>query len=359
MAGKRKKGVVKAASSELEPTFEQTYLRIRDIQVQARNRAWRAVGSEQIRSAWETGREIVEEEQRGAARAAYGSRVIEALSERLTAELGKGYTANNLWYMRQFYQIFPNLHALRGELSWTHYRLLLSVENEQARSFYLNEAARAHWSTRELGRQINSLLFERLAKSRDKEGVLRLANQGAEPFSPTDLMRDPFVLEFTGLPEHGQWLETDLEQALMDRLQQFLLELGRDFFFVARQKRITVDNEHNYIDLVFYHRTLRCFVLIDLKVGVLSSADVGQMLAYVGYYRRHEMQESENPPVGLILCTDSQRTIARYALPEGQQQIFAARYQLYLPTEAELQAELERERRELEAELAKLEVPNE
>ena len=246
--------------------------------------------------------------------------------------------------MRQFYLTFPILHALRGELTWTHYRLLLSVENEQARSFYLNESIKSNWSTRDLSRQINSLLHERLSKSRDKEGVLRLANQGAEPFSPADLMRDPFVLEFTGLPERGQWLESDLEQALMDRLQQFLLELGRDFFFVARQKRISVDNEHNYVDLVFYHRTLRCFVLIDLKVGKLTSADVGQMLAYVGYYQRHEMREGENPPVGLILCTDAERTIARYALLERDQQVFAARYQLYLPSEAELQAELERER---------------
>jgi predicted nuclease of restriction endonuclease-like (RecB) superfamily len=354
MAGKNKKQIVNVALSELEPSFEQTYLRIRDIQIQARNRVWKAVNTEQVRSAWETGREIVEEEQRGAARAAYGSRLIEALSKRLTAEFGKGFDASNLRYMRGFYRAFPIRDALRHELSWTHYRQLLSVENEQARQFYLLESINANWNTRDLARQIHSLLYERLSKSRDQEGVLRLANQGAEPFSPADLMRDPFVLEFTGLPERGQWLETDLEQALMDRLQQFLLELGKDFFFVARQRRITVDNEHNYVDLVFYHRSLRCFVLIDLKLGALKSVDVGQMLAYVGYYKHHEMQEGENPPVGLILCTDADRTIARYALPEGQQQVFAARYQLYLPTEAELQTELERERRELEAKRARL-----
>jgi len=344
MAARGKKSLVKAASSELEPSFEQTYTRIREILLEARGHALRAVDTEMAQAYWKTGYEIVEEEQRGAKRAKYGARVIQMLSERLTAEFGPGYTPTNLKYMRQFYLAFPIGHAVRDQLSWTHYRMILSVKNKQARNFYLNEAAKANWSTRELDRQINSLLFERLAKSRDKEGVLRLANQGAEAFTPEDLLRDPFVLEFTGLPERGQWLETELEQALMDRLQQFLLELGRDFFFVARQKRITVETEHNYIDLVFYHRILRCFVLIDLKVGALSSADVGQMLAYVGYYKRHEMQDGESPPVGLILCTDAQRTIARYALPEGQQQVFAARYQLYLPTEAELQAELERER---------------
>jgi predicted nuclease of restriction endonuclease-like (RecB) superfamily len=275
MAAKDKKSF-KTKSDELEPTFEQTYLRIRDILLGARNRALRAVDNEAVKASWETGREIVEEEQRGKARADYGTKLIQTLSKRLTAELGRGYTANNLWYMRQFYQTFPILHALRGELSWTHYRLLLTVKNVQARSFYMNEAIKANWSTRQLDRQIDSLLFERLAKSRNKEGVLALANEGVEVFKPQDLLRDPFVLEFTGLPERGEWLETDLEQALMDKLQQFLLELGRDFFFVARQKRITVDNEHNYIDLVFYHRTLRCFVL---KVGKLTGGDVGQMLS--------------------------------------------------------------------------------
>ncbi len=350
MAGRGKKSVVrKTASSSLEFAFEPTYRRIREILLEARSRVWRGVNTVMLRAYWDVGHEIVEGELRGKDRAKYGAGVLTDLAERLTAEFGKGYDRTNLTNMRNFYLTFPIFDAVRQELSWTHYRMLSRIENEQARSFYLQEAVKANWNTRDLNRQIDSLLFERLSKSRDKEGVLRLANQGAEPFGPADLMRDPFVLEFTGLPERGQWLETDLEQALMDRLQQFLLELGRDFFFVARQKRITVDNEHNYIDLVFYHRTLRCFVLIDLKVGALSSADVGQMLAYVGYYKRHEMQEGENPPVGLILCTDSQRTIARYALPEGQQQVFAARYQLYLPTEAELQVELERERRELEA----------
>lgn len=193
-------------------------------------------------------------------------------------------------------------------------------------------------------RQIASLLFERLAASRDRAGVLALAAQGAEPYQPADLVRDPYLLEFTGLPERGNWQERDLEQALMDRLQQFLLELGRDFFFVARQQRITIDGDHFYIDLVFYHRTLRCFVLIDLKVGKLTQQDLGQMLLYTGYYGEREVRDDENPPVGLILCTDKNEAVVRYTLGAANQQVFAARYQRYLPTEEELRRALVRER---------------
>lgn len=344
MAGKPTKKLVKPAPDNLELSFEQSYIRIRDILRSAKKRALKAIDNEMIQAAWQTGREIVEEEQRGSKRAAYGSRIILTLSERLTKDVGKGFDESNLRYMRGFYIAFANRDALRHELTWTHYRLILSVKNEQARHFYLTESIKSNWSTRELNRQLNSLLFERLAKSRDQQGVLQLANEGMEAFKPEDLIRDPFILEFTGLPERGQWLENDLEQALMDKLQQFLLELGRDFFFVARQKRITVHSEHNYIDLVFFHRTLRCFVLIDLKIGTLTSADVGQMLGYIGYFEAHEMRPDENPPVGLILCTDTETSFARYALRKSEEKIFAARYQLYLPTEAELQAELERER---------------
>ncbi len=335
--------------SDLLPTSIEALERIRTILAQARAQALQAVNSEMVRAYWKIGQVIVEEEQRGAERAEYGARLIQSLAERLSQEFGKGFNERNLRFMREFYQAFPNWNAVRSELSWTHYRILSRIDKPEARSFYLEEAIRSRWSTRELERQVNSLLFERLARSRDKEGVLALANQGAEVHRPADLVRDPYVLEFTGLPERGQWQESDLEQALMDRLTQFLLELGRDFFFVARQKRISVDAEHNYIDLVFYHRTLRCFVLIDLKVGKLTPQDVGQMLAYVGYYEEHEMREGENPPVGLILCTDHTSTIARYALRRGQEQVFAARYLVHLPSEEELRAELERERAELEA----------
>ena len=218
----------------------------------------------------------------------------------------------------------------------------------EAREFYATECAKARWSTRELERQISTLLYERLALSTDKDGLLALAAEGHQPYRPEDLIKDPYVLEFTGLPQSTRLTESDLEQALMDRLQTFLLELGRDFFFVARQKRLTIDGDHFYVDLVFYHRRLRCFVLIDLKVGKLTQQDIGQMLLYTGYYEAEEMQEGENPPVGLILCTDKNDAVVKYTLSQTSQPVFASRYKLYLPTEEELQSELRRERDSLE-----------
>lgn len=303
-----------------------------------------------VQAYWQIGREIVEEEQRGHSRADYGARLIEELAGQLSKEFGRGFIPRNLRYMREFYQAFPNWNAVRSELSWTHHRLLSAVQKPEARAFYGAECVKARWSTRELERQISTLLFERLALSTDKEGVLALAAEGHEPYRPKDLIKDPYVLEFTGLPQSPRLNESDLEQALMDRLQTFLLELGRDFFFVARQKRITIEGDHFYIDLVFYHRRLRCFVLIDLKVGKLTQQDIGQMLLYAGYYEAEEMQEGENPPVGLILCTDKNDAVVRYTLSQTTQPVFASRYKLYLPTEEELQSELRRERSSLEIE---------
>lgn len=319
----------------------ETLSRIRDILARSRSQALVAVNAAMVQAYWQIGREIVEEEQRGSERAQYGAQLIDLLSARLTAEFGKGFIPRNLRFMREFYLAFPIWNAVRSELSWTHYRLLSRVDKPEARQFYLHECVRSHWSTRELERQIASLLYERLALSRDQEGVLRLSEQGAQVFSPADLVRDPYVLEFTGLPEQrGIWQESDLEQALMDRLQQFLLELGSDFFFVARQKRLTIDGEHFYIDLVFYHRSLRCFVLIDLKNGKLTHQDIGQMLMYVGYYEAEEMREGENPPVGILLCADKSDAVVRYTLSQSAQQVFASRYQLHLPTEETLRREL-------------------
>jgi predicted nuclease of restriction endonuclease-like (RecB) superfamily len=336
---------------DLPPTALETISRIREILETSRDQALTAVNTAMVRAYWLIGREITEEELRGADRAGYGTRLLNLLSERLSLEFGKGFDRSNLTNMRGFYLAFPNVDALRQELSWTHYRHLSRIQNENARAFYTQEAIQARWSTRELERQIGSFLFERLAKSRDETGVRTLAEQGATAFKPTDLLRDPFVLEFTGLPERHAWHEADLEQALIDRLQEFLLELGRDFFFVARQKRITVDGDHFYIDLVFYHRTLRCFVLIDLKTGKLTQQDIGQMLLYTGYFEAEEMRQGENPPVGLILCADKNEAVVRYTLGQRTEQIFAARYQLYLPTEEELRRELERERVEAMLEL--------
>jgi len=343
------------ASPSAAASAAECLARVRAILQSARHQALQTVNAAMVQAYWQVGREIVEEEQRGQGRTEYGARLVEELAAGLTREYGKGFNARNLWYMKGVYQAFPNLgaeivNAARSQLSWTHYRLLSRIDKPEARAFYAAECAKARWSTRELERQVSTLLYERLALSTDKEGVLALATQGHEPYRPEDLIKDPYVLEFTGLPQSPGLSESDLEQALMDRLQAFLLELGRDFFFVARQKRITVDGDHFYIDLVFYHRRLRCFVLIDLKVGKLTQQDIGQMLLYAGYYEAEETQEGENPPVGLILCTDKNDAVVRYTLSQTSQPVFASRYKLYLPTEEELRSELRRERDSLEIE---------
>lgn len=252
--------------------------------------------------------------------------------------------------MRKFYIVFPIRGALRHELSWTHYRLLLKVENSNAREFYKIECANSHWSTRELERQISSLLFERLALSRDKKGVLELAKKGHHIAAPSDIVKDPYVLEFLGLEKHEKYLEKDIEQALIDKLQQFLLELGKGFSFIARQQRITLDGDHFYIDIVFYNRLTRSFVLIDLKVEKLTHQDIGQMQMYLNYYKRTQMIEGENEPIGIVLCAEKNDAVVRYTLPEGRKRIFASRYKLYLPTEEELAAELIREKKAIEVE---------
>jgi predicted nuclease of restriction endonuclease-like (RecB) superfamily len=324
------------------------YDRIRGILDGARRQTWQAVNAAMLVAYWEIGRAIVEEEQRGKARAAYGKRLIYDLADRLSSDYGKGFDRSNLWHMRAFYLAYPILDAVRRELSWTHYRLLLRVEKLEARAFYEIEAVNARWSTRELERQINSLLFERLALSRDKDGVLALAQQGHEVIRPSDLVKDPYVLEFVGLRQDERFLEADLERALMDNLQQFLLELGKGFAFMARQQRITLDGEHYYIDLVFYNRLTRSFVLLDLKLGKLTHQDLGQMLMYVNYYQREMTAPDENPPIGIVLCADKSEAVVRYTLPEGNRTIFASRYQLYLPTEEELAAEMTHAREEIE-----------
>jgi predicted nuclease of restriction endonuclease-like (RecB) superfamily len=268
------------------------------------------------------------------------------------SDFGKGFHERNLLFMRSFYDKFRNVNALRSELTWTHYRILLRVEKAEARAFYEAETSNSRWSTRELERQINSMLFERLALSRDKEGVMELATKGHEIQRPEDLVKDPYVLEFTGIRQGEKFLETDLEQALIGKLQQFLLELGKGFAFMARQQRITLDGRHFYIiDLVFYNRLTRSFVLIDLKIGELTHQDLGQMQMYVNYYQREMTAKDESPPIGIVLCAHKSDAVVRYTLPEGNNQIFASKYKLYLPTEEELVEELLRERRIIEREL--------
>jgi predicted nuclease of restriction endonuclease-like (RecB) superfamily len=338
--------------------------RVAAILEQARSNVIRSVNSQMVIAYWLIGREIVEEEQHGASQAGYGEYLIQDLSKRLGKRYGKGYSVTNLKYFRQFYLTYRNRdpkigHAVRGRLpmpaeenghaardsfdqnlSWTHYRLLLKVENEHARSFYEIEAAKNRWSSRQLERQINSLLFERLLKSRDKEGLLQLANQGQIIEKPIDTIKDPYVLEFLDLPESHRIVESDLENALISHLQEFLLELGSGFAFVGRQKRLTLDGDIFYPDLVFYHIKLKCYVVIDLKVAKLTHGDLGQMQMYVHYYDREVRSPEDNPTIGLILCTDKNDSVVKYVLDEENRQIFASRYKLVLPDEQKLAAEL-------------------
>jgi predicted nuclease of restriction endonuclease-like (RecB) superfamily len=355
------------------------YHRIREILESARAGVARSVNTAQVVAHWLIGQEIVEEEQRGKRRAGYGEKLLRDLSSRLTTELGKGFSVDNLELCRRFFLEYPALlvndksdavrrkssnllpgtnlairHAVSGEswqpgqlnpnLSWTHYRTLLRVSRSEARAFYEIEALKNNWSARELERQINSLLYERLALSKDKKGLLRLATKGQEIQQPGDVFKDPVMIEFLGLPESPRLVESRLEHSLIDNLQSFLLELGKGFAFVARQERITLDGDHFYIDLVFYHAVLKCYVLIDLKVGKLTHADLGQLQFYVNYFDRERRTEGDNPTLGLILCTDKNDAVVQYTLgPEQEQQIFTSRYKLHLPTEAELQAEIRRE----------------
>ena len=274
---------------------------------------------------------------------------MKELSKQMTQDFGKGFTVSNLKNMRQFYLTFPNGYALRSELSWTHYRLLMRVENENAREFYMQEAVKSQWSTRQLERQINSFFYERLLSSKNKEQVAEEIQTLEPAKKPEDVIRDPYVLEFLGLKSNDDFYESDLEQALITHLQKFLLELGRGFSFVARQKRITFDGRHFRIDLVFYNYILKCFVLIDLKVGDLTHQDLGQMQMYVHYYERELMNEGDNPPIGIVLCADKSESVVKYTLPENETQIFASKYKVYLPSEEELLRELNQEYQALEA----------
>jgi predicted nuclease of restriction endonuclease-like (RecB) superfamily len=303
----------------------------------------RTVNTEMVQAYWLIGQAIVEQEQKGKKCAGYGEHLIEGLSERLRADGQKGFHVRNLWWMRDFFVKFPILNALRSELSWTHYRLLLKVESDNARAFYETEAAAAHWGTRELDRQISSFFFERTTLSKQKRQMLERGRTKGETYAPQDFIKDPVVLEFLQLRDVPQLTEAQIETALLDHLQEFLLELGKGFSFVARQQRITIDGDHFFMYLVLYNRLLRCFVLWDLKLGKLTHQDLGQMPLYVNYYTREMREEWEAPAIGVILCADKNDAVVKYTLPEDAHNIFAARYKLYLPTEAEIAAEIKRE----------------
>jgi len=337
-------------SIKIKP-IDTTYQSVKQILEEARKKAYSAVNFAMVQAYWSIGRIIVEEEQKGKAKAGYGEYLLKELSERLTKDFGKGFDYSNVKNMRQFYLVFPIGDALRSQLSWTHYRLLMRIEKEAVRNFYIEECIAASWSTRQLERQINSFYYERLLSSRNK-GRVRAEIRKLEPGpGPHDIIRDLYVLEFLGLKENKAYLENELEQGLIDKLHDFLLELGKGFSFVARQKRITIDSDHFYIDLVFYNYILKCFVLIDLKVGKLTHQDIGQMDFYIRYFEKEVKLPGDNPTIGLILCAEKNEAMAKYTLLKGSKTLFASKYKLYLPTEKELKEELKRERQLLELEM--------
>lgn len=327
---------------------DQLYQKVVTILEESRAAANRAVNTAMVRAYWLIGEAIVEQEQHGKKRADYGANLIDSLSAKLTKHYGKGFVARNLWWMRDLYLKFPILNAVRSELSWTHYRLLLKVGDPDARAFYESEAAEGNWSTRQLERQITTLTYERIALSQNKQKLLKQTRDKAEEQSPLDFVKDPFVLEFLGLRENKDYQERDLEAAIIDHLREFILELGKGFAFVGRQVRITLDGDHFYIDLVFYNYLLRCFVLLDLKLGKLTHQDIGQMQMYVNYYEEECAPRDDNPPIGIILCADRNDAVVRYTLKETNSKIVTARYQTYLPSEAELKAELLQAKQQLE-----------
>ena len=341
--GKRKIEKSIAPVKELEGLLGS----LRTLIQESRNHVLRAVDVIQVRTCWEVGRHIVEFEQGGATRAEYGARLLPSLATQLTDEFGRGFDASNLRNMRLFYKAFPNCDAVRHELSWTHYRSLLRVEDERARFWYMNEAASQNWSTRALDRQIGTLYYERLLVSQERCPVKDEAEKriGELQASPRSFVRDPVVLEFLGFPETGKILESNMEQALIDNLQSFLLELGKGFAFIARQQRISTESKDFYVDLVFYNYILKCFVLFEIKTGELTHQDIGQMDMYVRIYDDLRRGSDDNPTVGIILCARKDASLVRYSVMNGHERLFATKYKLVLPTEEELRAELEREQR--------------
>lgn len=323
----------------------QLLKQLRALLQQSRQQLQQNINTTMVHTYWQVGRLIVEQEQQGSDRAAYGKQVLKQLSNVLTAEFGKGFDSSNLRNMRSFYLVFPKYDAVRHKLSWTHYRSLIRIDNEQARQWYLEEAISQSWSARALERQISSLYFERLLSSQDKAPVKQEAKEKTSKLavSQKNYLRDPYIFDFLNLP-HQSLIESNVEQGLIDNLQKFLLELGKGFAFVERQQRISTEDQDFYIDLVFYNFKLKCFLLIDLKIGKLNHQDVGQMDTYVRMYDQLKKESDDNPTIGLILCSEKSEAVAKYSVLADGKQLFASKYLPYLPTEEELRIELERER---------------
>ena len=326
------------------------FAEIREVLVTARRTAYKAVNFAMVTAYWNVGRLIIEDEQQGNTRAEYGKAILADLSKRLTDEFGKGFDERELRRIRQFYLVFPKWDALRPELTWTHYRLLIRVQNEQARLWYMNEAAEQTWSSRQLDRQISVLYYERLLNSTDTLSVRKEAENNLAQLAPQEFIHDPYVLEFLNLKNYPALHETDIEKSLINNLQSFLLELGKGFCFVARQKLMRYEEEDFYVDLVFYHSILKCHVLIDLKLGKLTHQDVGQMDSYIRMFDDLYKHTDDNPTLGLILCSDKNEAVVKYSVLAEHRQIFASKYLLELPTPEVLQQEIMRERKQLEIE---------
>jgi len=332
---------------------ENFYRKVKELLRNAQKTVVQTVNKTMVITYFEIGKMIIEEEQKGKERAEYGKQLTKELSQRLSKEFGKGFSITNIQQMRNFYLIYQKQQTLsvnsekqqtlsdKFNLSWSHYLKLMRIEDEDERKFYEIEAYKNNWSLRELQRQYDSALYTRLALSRDKKGVLELAEKGLIIEKPKDAIKDPYILEFIGLPEQSKYTESELEQKLIDKLEHFLLELGTGFTFVARQKRITFEEKHFRIDLVFYNRILKCFVLIDLKIGELKHQDIGQMQMYVNYYDREIILNDENKTIGIILCQNKSESVVKYTLPENNEQIFASKYQTVLPSKEELKQLIE------------------
>ena len=316
---------------------------IKNIIAQAKDKAVRSVDTERVRMYWQIGKVVFEEEQQGEDRAAYGTFLIESLSKQLQPQFGTGFSRRQLYWYVQFYRTFSNVSALRTHFNWTHYKTLISIDNEDKREFYIAEAEKNNWSARQLERQVNSQLFERLLMSNDVKSVLKVARSEQQPSEAKEIIKDPMVLEFLGLKREASYYEKDLEAAIITHLQDFLLEMGNGFSFVARQKRIHLDGDEFFIDLVFYNRLLQCFVVIEIKTSKLTHQDVGQLQMYVNYFDRIEKQDFENPTIGILLCANKNDAVVKFSLPENNKTIIASKYQLYLPTKQQLLDELKTE----------------
>ncbi len=334
-------------------TQSDFYNKVADLLKEARKGIVQTVNKTMVYTYFEIGRMIVEEEQNGQKRAEYGKQILKELSKRLTSEFGKGFSVTNLQQMKNFYNIYGKQQTLSVksdivegknidfQLSWSHYLFLMRIENPEERKFYEIESIKNNWSLRELRRQFDTSLYERLALSRDKKAIKELSEKGQIIEKPKDTLKDPYILEFIGLPENEKYSESELEQKIIDKLEHFLLELGKGFTFVGRQVRFTFDEEHFRVDLVFYNRLLQCFVLIDLKIGKLTHQDLGQMQMYVNYYDRFVKLDTENKTIGIILCKDKKDTLVEITLPENNEQIYASKYQMVLPSKKELKQLIE------------------